>query len=179
MSNTILKLPIGDNAPDVVNAVVEIPRGSHNKYEFDEKLGVFKLDRVMYSQVRYPLEYAFIPETRAEDGDHMDAIIIGGDPVAMGCVVEMRPVGMLHMIDDDEKDFKVLGVQTQNPRLAHLNDIADVEAWNSHLLKEIVHFFETYKHLEGKHTKISGWGDAAEAKAEIKKAQEVYKKESH
>jgi inorganic pyrophosphatase len=177
MTDPISNLPIGDKAPDIVNAVVEIPRGSHNKYEFDEKLGVFKLDRVLYSQVHYPLDYGFIPETRSEDGDHLDIMVIGGDPLPQGCVAEVRPVAMLNMIDGGEKDFKILGVQVKNPRLAHLNTLEDIEKWNSHLLKEIVHFFETYKHLEGKLTDIQGWADADTAKAEIKKAQATYKKE--
>src|SRR4051812_1819109 len=134
MNDPISNLPIGDKAPDIVNAVIEIPQGSHNKYEFDEKLAVFKLDRVLYSPIHYPLDYGFIPGTRSDDGDHLDIMVIGGYPLPQGCVVEARPVAMLRMIDGGEEDFKILGVQVKNPRLAHLNGLEDIEKWNSHLL---------------------------------------------
>ena len=98
MSTTIQNLPIGDKAPDIVNAVIEVPQGSQNKYEFDEKFGVFKLDRVLYSPVHYPLDYGFIPETRSEDGDHLDVLVIGSDPLFTGCVLEVRPIAIMNMI---------------------------------------------------------------------------------
>ena len=170
----IHNLPIGKKSPDVFNAVIEISRGSHNKYEYDEELGVLKLDRVLYSPVHYPLDYGFIPETRSEDGDHLDAMVIGGDPVFPGCLVEVRPLGFLKMIDAGEEDFKILGVQKQNPRFENLKDIKDVESWNPHFLKEVVHFFEVYKNLQNKEVKIMGWGNAEEAKEEIRKAQAAY-----
>jgi inorganic pyrophosphatase len=179
MSSPWENVPIGDKAPEVINAVIEIAKGSQNKYEFDEKLGVFKLDRVIYSSYRYPLDYGFIPQTRSEDGDHLDVLIIGGEALIMGCVSEVRPIGLLGMIDGGEPDAKVLGVQANDPRFSHIKDIKDVEASNPHLLKEIVNFFETYKTLEKKEVKITGWSDAAAAKEEIKKAQEVYKQENH
>lgn len=178
MSNIYEKLPIGKKAPYEVTAVIEIPRGSHNKYEFDEELGVFALDRVLFSQVRYPLDYGFIPGTRSDDGDHLDIMVIGGDPLFPGCVTAARPVALLQMVDDGEKDYKVLAVQVKNPRLIHIETLADVEAWNSHLLKEVQHFMESYKHLEGKHTKIEGWQDADAARAEIIRAQAAYEAET-
>ena len=178
MSNPIHELGIGKNAPDEVLGVIEIPQGSHNKYEYDEELGVFMLDRVLYSRVHYPLDYGFIPGTRSEDGDHLDIMVIGSDPLPQGCVVLARPVAMLEMIDGGEKDYKILAVQVKNPRLTHLQDLADVEAWNGHLLKEIVHFMESYKHLEGKQTEIAGWKDAAAARAEIVSAQAAFVAES-
>lgn len=170
-------LPIGEHAPEAVNAVVEIPRGSQNKYEFDEALGVVKLDRVLHSPVHYPLDYGFIPETRSPDGDHLDVLIIGngGDPVFSGCMVEVRPLGLLKMIDDGEEDFKILGAQVKNPRLAELRDLKDVEVYNGHLLKEIAHFFSVMKELEGKKVEILGWEGASAAKEEITKAQQAYK----
>ena len=171
----ILHLPIGDKVPEVVNAVVEIPKGSHNKYEFDEKLGVFALDRVLYSPLHYPLDYGFIPETRSEDGDHLDIMIMGSDPVFVGCVVAARPIGLLKMIDGGEEDFKILAVQKDNPRFAKIKDIKDVEAWNDHLLKEISHFFQVYKDLQGKEVELLGWGNAEKAYEEIKRAQEMYR----
>ena len=172
MENIYEALPLGEKAPEVVNVVIEIPKGSHNKYEFDENLGVFRLDRVLYSPFHFPLDYGFIPRTRSEDGDHLDALVMGSDPTFTGCLVEVRPVGILHMIDSGERDFKVLTVQKGNPRFDGIHDIKDVEP---HLLKEIAHFMEHYKDLQGKKVETNGWGNADEAKAEIKKAAEAYK----
>jgi inorganic pyrophosphatase len=171
-------IPLGEKAPEIINVVIEIPKGSQNKYEFNEKLGVFGLDRVLYSPFHYPLDYGFIPQTRSEDGDHLDALVIGSDPLPQGCVVEVRPIGLLRMIDQGEEDFKILAVQKRNPRLDQITDISDLEKSQPHLLKEVSHFFETYKQLEKKEVELRGWGDAAVAKEEIKKAAEVYKKET-
>jgi len=170
-------ISLGDKAPDVINVVIEIPKGSRNKYEFDEKLGVFKLDRVLHTAFRYPLDYGFIPETRSEDGDHGDALVIGGDSLSLGAVVAVRPVGILNMIDSGDPDAKILAVQANNPHFDMIKDIKDVEAYDPHLLKEIVHFFEHYKDLQGKKVETKGWGDAAAAKAEIKKSAEAFQKE--
>jgi inorganic pyrophosphatase len=173
------KVPIGDKAPEVINVVIEIPKGSKNKYEFDEKLGLFKLDRVMHSSYQYPLDYGFIPETRSEDGDHLDVLVMGGDPLFVGCVAEVRPIALMHMIDSGEPDAKILAVQMGDPRYGAFKDLKNVEAANPHLLKELVNFFETYKKLQNKEVTVSGWSDAAAAKEEIKKAQAVYKQENH
>jgi inorganic pyrophosphatase len=169
-------VPLGEKAPESINVIIEIARGSNNKYEFDEHLGIFKLDRVLYSPFFYPLDYGFIPQTRSEDGDHLDALVIGSEPVAMGCLVEARPIGLFRMIDGGDPDFKILAVQEKNPRFDKIKDIADVEAWNPHLLKEVSHFFMTYKDLQGKKVEVLGWDNAVAAKAEIVKAAEVYKK---
>ncbi len=173
------KVPLGEKAPEVINVIIEIPKGSKNKYEFDEKLGIFKLDRVLHSSYQYPLDYGFIPGTRSEDGDHLDALVMGGEALFTGCLVEVRPIGLLNMIDSGEPDAKVLAVQVGDPRFSEIKDIKDIEASNPHLLKEVVNFFETYKILQKKEVKISGWSDAAAAKEEIKKAQAVYEKEAH
>lgn len=170
-------VPIGKNAPESINVVIEIPRGSQNKYEFDEKLGLFKLDRVQYSAFYYPLDYGFIPETRSEDGDHLDALILGGEPLFPGCIVEARVIGMLHMIDSGEPDAKILAVQAQNMSFDTIKDIKDIETYQPHLLKQIVHFYEHLKDLKGKKVECKGWDGIEAAKAEIKKAQEVYAKE--
>lgn len=167
-------VPIGKKSPEVVNAVVEIPKGSHNKYEFDEELGIIKLDRVLYSPVFYPLDYGFIPETRSEDGDHLDIMIIGGDPVFVGCVVAARPIGLLKMIDGGEEDFKILAVQKDNPRLDSVKDIKDIESSNPHLLKEIAHFFKVYKDLQGKKVELGDWESAEKAREEIVRAQKMF-----
>jgi len=169
-------VPLGDKAPDVVNVIIEIQKGSQNKYEFDEALGVFKLDRVLYSPFHYPLDYGFIPQTRSEDGDHLDALVIGSDPVPLGTLVAARPIGLFRMIDSGDPDFKILAVQKANPRFDTLTDLADVEKWQPHLLKEIAHFFERYKDLQGKKVEIQGWDNAAAAKDAIKAAAEAYNK---
>lgn len=167
-------LGAGKNAPEVVTTVVEIAKGSHNKYEYDEETGVFKLDRVLYSPMHYPLDYGFIPQTRSEDGDHLDMLIIGSDPVFPGCVVDVRPIGVFHMIDSGEADAKILGVQAKNPRLDSIKDLSDIETHNPHLLKEIAHFFKVYKDLQGKTVEIQGWKGRDAAIEEIKKSQSAY-----
>jgi inorganic pyrophosphatase len=168
------KVPLGSKAPEVINVIIEIPKGSQNKYEFDEELGVFKLDRVIYSSYHYPLDYGFIPETRSEDGDHGDALVIGGDPVIIGAVVKARPVAMLNMIDSGDPDAKILAVQADNPRFDNIKDLKDIQTYNPHLLKEIENFFATYKQLQGKKVELNGWVDAKAAKEEIKKSAAVY-----
>src|SRR5579862_7134315 len=107
-------IPLGEKAPEMVNVVIDIPKGSQNKYEYDEKLGIFKLDRVLYTLFHFPMDYGFIPGTRSEDGDHLDAFVIGSDPVPTGIIVEIRPVALIRMIDSGEPDFKVIGVQAAN-----------------------------------------------------------------
>jgi inorganic pyrophosphatase len=177
MENIYETIPLGEKAPEVINVIIEIPKNSHNKYELDEKLGVIKLDRVFYSPFYYPLDYGFIPQTRSEDGDHLDALVIGSDPVPTGVLVEARPIGILYMVDSGEPDAKILCVQAKNPRFDTIKDFADIEAWQPHLLKEVAHFYEHYKDLQGKKVDLSkGWGDKAAAFAEIKKAGEAYKK---
>ena len=169
-------ISIGEKTPDVVNVVVEIPQGSQNKYEFDEKSGVFKLDRVLFTAFRYPLDYGFIPETRSEDGDHADALIIGTEPVPLGTVVPARPIAILNMIDSGEADAKILAVQDKNPRFDTIKDLKDIQALNPHLLREIEHFFGIYKELEGKETETRGWRSAEDARRVLVTASERFKK---
>ncbi len=170
-------VPVGEKAPEIVNVIIDIPKGSQNKYEYDETLGVFKLDRVLYTPFHFPLDYGFIPATRSEDGDHLDAFVIGSDPVPMGCVVEIRPIGLIKMIDSGEPDFKVVGVQARNPRFDTIKDLKDLEIIMPHLMKETTHFLSHYKDLQNKKVEIQGWDDAAAAKAEIEKAEKAYSEE--
>lgn len=170
-------IKIGNKSPKEVNIVIEIPKNSQNKYEFDETTGAIHLDRVLFSPMHYPADYGFIPETRSEDGDHLDALVLGSDPTFPGCVLKMRPIGILKMIDSGEEDFKILGVQVDNPRYEDVKDLKDI---HGHSLKEIGHFFQAYKELEGKKTQIKGWGNAKEAKKEIEDAikREALRKKS-
>ena len=172
---SLLNVKIGDKAPEVFNAVVEIPKDSQNKYEIDKQTGMVSLDRVLYSPMHYPADYGFVPETKTEDGDPADVMILGNDPLFPGCVVRVRPIGILKMIDAGEQDNKILGVQADNPRFDSIKDISDIEKFHTHHLKEIAHFFQTYKELQGKKVEILGWENAESAKKEIAKARKMYK----
>src|SRR3989344_9519708 len=174
---SLLNVKIGDKAPEIFNAVVEIPKDSQNKYEIDKQTGMVSLDRVLYSPMHYPADYGFIPETKAEDGDPADVMILGNDSLFPGCVVRVRPIGLLNMIDAGEQDDKIIGVQANNPRFDSIKDIPDVEKSHAHHLKEIAHFFQTYKELQGKKVEIIGWRNAEAAKKEIEKARKMYRNE--
>jgi inorganic pyrophosphatase len=143
--------------PEVVEVVVEIPRGSRNKYEWDETAGVFRLDRVLASAVHYNFDYGFISDTRAGDGDHTDALLLIDEPTFPGCRVWARPIGGLEMRDDKGPDFKVLCVAVADPHQGHVERLDQVRP---HRLVEIEHFFNTYKLLEAKETDVVGWRDA-------------------
>jgi inorganic pyrophosphatase len=140
-----LKVKLGKNAPEQINAIVEIPYGSHNKYELDEETGVIKLDRVLHSPLFFPFEYGFIPETHADDGDHLDILVVNNSPLFVGCLVEVRPVGVLKMSDENGIDDKIISVVIANP---HFQQIAEIDNLHPHVLREISHFFEQYKKLE-------------------------------
>ena len=155
------KLPIGGHAPDVVNAVIEIPQGSVNKYEYDQQLHVFRLDRTLHSPVHYPGDYGFIPSTLGNDGDPLDVLVLVDKPSFTGCVMEVRPIGVLRMVDQGEGDEKILCVVSSDPVYGEVNDCSQVFP---HILREIEHFFSIYKSLEGKKTEIAGWSDAAAAR---------------
>jgi len=166
-----LALPIGDGAPNEVNAVIEIPRGQTNKYEYDKKLNVFLLDRNLYSPVHYPGDYGFIPSTLSLDGDPLDVLVLVDAPSFPGCLMTVRPIGMLEMIDQGKEDEKILAVGTNNPLFNNMHDYSKLYP---HLLLEIEHFFSVYKELEAKTTKIVGWQDAARARATVSECQERY-----
>jgi inorganic pyrophosphatase len=153
--------PSASDFPGVVEVVVEIPRGSRNKYEYDEEAGVFRLDRVLASAVHYNFDYGFIEGTRAGDGDHTDALLLIDEPTFPGCRVWARPIGGLEMRDDMGEDFKVLCVAVADPHQAHVEDLDQVRP---HRLVEIEHFFNTYKMLESKETDVVGWRDAERAR---------------
>lgn len=141
-----LRLDIGDESPDIVTAVIEIPQGSSNKYEYDEKLQVFRLDRNLYSPLRYPACYGFIPQALADDGDPLDILIVGERPTFPGCVYDALPIGLFRMVDQGKLDEKVLAYATANPRLHGTPEYTEIQP---HILREIEHFFSTYKFLEG------------------------------
>ncbi|HEX8391057.1 MAG TPA: inorganic diphosphatase [Longimicrobium sp.] len=158
------ELEPGPDAPDRMHVVVEIPRGSRNKYELDKNTGMFKLDRLLYSSVHYPGDYGFFPQTYAQDDDPLDAIVMTTVPTFPGCIIEVRPIGIFRMTDKDEMDEKVLCVPARDPlydEYARLTDVAP------HFLREVEHFFSVYKDLEGGRVHPMGWEDEASARAVI------------
>lgn len=138
----------------IVEALIEIPTGSQNKYEFDKETGRVKLDRVLFSPMHYPTEYGYIENTLAEDGDPLDILVMTSFPTFPGCVIDARVIGVLLMADDKGKDEKLLAVPTEDPRFKDVHTLQDVPA---HKLKEISHFFQVYKDLENKKVEIEGW----------------------
>ena len=150
------ELPAGPELPHVVNAVIEIPKGSAHKYEYDKDLNVFKLDRTLYSPVHYPGAYGFIPQTLAEDGDPLDVVVIIDGPTFTGCLIEVRPLGVLVMRDDMGLDHKILAVPVSDPRMREVHGLQHLP---SHYLKEVDYFFNIYKELEGKKSDTYGWED--------------------
>ncbi len=162
-----LELPVGAKAPDLVNAVIEIPLDGISKYEYDKELHVFRLDRNLYSPVHYPGDYGFIPSTLGDDGDPLDVLVLVDTPSFPGCVLKVRPIGVLEMIDQGEGDEKILCVGEGNPRYNDVKNYTDVYP---HILREIKHFFSIYKDLEEKIVEVNGWKDAEFAKAKIVEA---------
>ena len=158
---------------EVFEVVVEIPQGSMNKYEIDHDSGEVWLDRHLFAATVYPAEYGFFPDTLAEDGDPLDALVLLEDPTFPGCHIRARPVAVLEMSDEAGRDLKVLCVPAGDPRWAHVNDRGDVDEF---LLAEVRHFFEVYKDLEpGKEATIGGWSGRETALAAIGAAKDAHR----
>lgn len=155
-----------------IETIIEIPKGSRNKYEYDLKNKCFRLDRMLFSSIHYPCDYGFIPETLAEDGDPMDVLVLVQEATFPGCHIQCRPIGMLEMSDEKGKDVKVLCVPTTDPKLRHIVSLKDV---SEGLLDEIEHFFTTYKNLEHKETVIHGWQDVQETMTVIENARKAFR----
>jgi inorganic pyrophosphatase len=143
-----------------VDAIVEIPRGSRNKYEFDPSSGSIRLDRVLFASLHYPGDYGFIIGTRCDDGDPLDVLILVEEPTFPGCRVKVRPIGVLQMQDDGHEDEKILGVPVADPRFDEVTDLKDLP---HHWLDEVENFFSSYKSLEGTPASTGEWKGAAEA----------------
>jgi len=167
------QLPAGHNVPDVLNCVVEVPKGGSLKFEYDEHYETFVLDRVLHSPLFYPCDYGFIPQTRSDDGDHLDVLIAVTLPSFPGAVIPARPVGMLKMVDDKGQDYKILAVPIGDPRFKEVERLEDL---GEHIPKEIRHFFEIYKTLEKKMVNVLGWSGVEEAKEEVLRCIEMFKK---
>ena len=146
--------------PQKVHVIIEIPRGSENKYEVDKETGMLKLDRPLFSSVHYPGDYGYITKTLWEDGDPLDIIVFTSHPVYPLTLAKVRVLGVINMIDGKESDFKIIGVYDSDPRFFEYQDLADIP---KHKIRETVHFFESYKKLQGKEVKILKVGDKKEA----------------
>ena len=163
----------GPDSPEVIHAVIENPTGTENKYEYDKDKESVVLDRVLYSSINYPGDYGFIPQAYYEDEDPMDILVLTTHSTFPGCVIEVRPVGILYMDDDGEQDDNIIAVPNEDPRWDNVQDLDDV---NEHKKEEIAEFFKTYKNLEPKkEVEIEGMGDKQEAHKAIGKSQELYK----
>lgn len=165
-------LSSGPNAPEIVYAVVEVPKGSRNKYEYSKRAGVIKLDRVLYSPLHYPGDYGFIPQTYFEDGDPMDILVMMNEPTFPGCVIEARPLAIFKMIDSGEPDYKILAVPATDPSFQDYKKFDDVPR---HFPREVEHFFMVYKQLQGAQVKNEGWGDTSEAHDSVRRSMQMYR----
>ncbi len=155
MAIDLENLPIGEEAPRVVNALVEVPVGSRNKYEYESELGVIVRDRVLPGAVRYPTDYGFVPSTLTDRGDALDIVVAAYDPAFPGCLVRVRPIGALRMKDSKGEEHNVFAVPDDDPRFAQIGALEDLPNEN---LREIEQFFEAYKRLEGdEEAQIRGW----------------------
>lgn len=164
-------IPVGPAVPDEINVVIEIPRGSRNKYELDKETGLFRFDRLLYSAVYYPGDYGFIPRTLADDDDPLDVLVMVTVPTFPGCLVLVRPVGVFEMSDEKGNDEKILAVPVEDPLWNEYQELADVP---KHFLREVEHFFAIYKDLEGVRTNIIGWKDRDVAREMILTAVKNY-----
>jgi inorganic pyrophosphatase len=167
--NLLHDIPAG--TADVMNVIIEIPKFSKNKYEIDKETGLIALDRVMHTGQDYPFDYGFVPQTLFDDGDALDVVLLTTYPLAPGILVKARPVAIMEMIDGGERDDKVVAVPVDDPRF---DDITDLDSLNKHFVKEMTHFFETYKKLQKKEVQVGAWHGAAEAKAAFVKSCELY-----
>lgn len=156
----------------VVNAIIEIPKGRRNKFEYDKKLGVFKLDRHLYSSSFYPGDYGFVPQTLAEDGDPLDVLVMVNEATFPGCLIETRIIGLFKMQDRGDNDYKLLGVPNNDPLFDEFTELAHTP---KHFLREVSHFFETYKQLEGVEVVAQGWDDKYNAVSIVDAAIERFK----
>ncbi len=151
----------GKNVPDVVNAIIEIPRYSRAKYELDKETGLLRLDRVLFSAVYYPANYGFVPQTYCDDNDPLDILVLSQIDIQPLCMVEAKIIGVMRMLDQGEADDKLIAVCANDMSVAHYNDISEL---SPHFIEELRHFFEEYKKLENKEVKVENFQNARLAK---------------
>jgi inorganic pyrophosphatase len=168
-----MMIPPGTGDPDVANTIVEIPKGRRTKFEVDKATGLIKMDRYLYSSTMYPGDYGFVPQTLAEDGDPSDILVMVNEPTFSGCLIEARIVGIFKMRDKGQNDFKLLAVPHKDPLFA---DIRKLEEVPHHFLREVEHFFSTYKQLEGVTIEPLGWGSVEDGITEVRASIERFRK---
>ena len=161
----------GPDSPGTVRMVVEIRKGSSNKYEYDASLGVFRLTRALYSPMHYPGDYGFVPGTIAEDNEPLDVLSLVTNPTFTGCLVYARPVALLDMLDGTDVDHKIIAVPARDPRYDNIRAAADIEP---HVRRELEYFFEIYKYLEGRTMQTRCWGDREDAQKVIDESRSRY-----
>lgn len=167
-------IPRGKNIPQEFNVIIEIPKGSFNKYEIDKETGLIALDRANYSAAPYPFDYGYVPQTLWGDGDPLDVILLTTYPLFPGILVKARPVAVMDMTDTGESDAKIIAVPVDDKRFEDIHDLPDL---NKHNLKEFTHFWETYKELkkgEKGTVTINGIHDKAQALADISESMRLY-----
>jgi len=170
-NRTLWDIDPGPDCPAVVRIVVEIGKNSSNKYEYDPHLRLFRLDRTLYSPMHFPGDYGFIPGTIADDEEPIDVLVLVEHPSFPGCLIRVRPVGMLDMLEGSRYDHKILAVPEHSPRYEQIQGLEDLPP---HVLTEVQHFFEIYKELEGKTVEMKGWQNLAEARTAIQKSRSRY-----
>ena len=161
----------GKRAPEIIDCIIEVPRGSHNKYELDKKTGLLRLDRVLYSAVFYPANYGFIPRTYCDDKDPLDILVLGQEQVVPMCILTARPIGLMQMVDDNEEDDKIIAIHEHDPAFTHYRDISHLP---EHTLNELQRFFEDYKALEHKNVRIERFLGRIDAQNIIAKSLRLY-----
>ncbi|HEY0298268.1 MAG TPA: inorganic diphosphatase [Arachidicoccus sp.] len=162
----------GKNAPELVNAVIEIPQGSRLKYEIDKPTGLLKLDRVIYSSFHYPANYGFIAQTYGEDKDPLDILVISSMSIQPLCIVEAKVIGVMQMLDGGEGDDKIIAVAANDPGINYYENIEELP---KHFFSELRHFFEEYKVLENKTVKVEEFGNKAQALKIIEESMAAYR----
>lgn len=167
--NLLHDIPAGTASE--MNVIIEIPKFSKNKYEIDKETGLIALDRVMHTSQDYPFDYGFVPQTLFDDGDALDVVVLTTHPLAPGILVKVRPVAIMEMTDGGERDDKVVGVPIDDPRFDDVKDIGDL---NKHFIKEMTHFFETYKKVQNKVVEVGEWKDKSAAEVAFTRSREMY-----
>lgn len=165
------EISAGKDVPNIINVIIECPKGSKNKYEIDKETGLIKLDRAMKTSQDYPFDYGFVPQSYWDDGDALDVVLLATYPLAPGILVEARPIGIMNMVDCGEGDDKIIAVPKSDPRFDEILDLGDV---NKHTLKEMQHFFETYKTIDDKVVIVNGFKDKQAALVAIEKGLKLY-----
>lgn len=170
--NLLHDVPAGSK--EEMNVIIEIPKFSKNKYEIDKTTGMIALDRVMHSAQDYPFDYGFVPQTLFDDGDALDVVLMTTYPLAPGILVKARPVAIMEMIDGGDRDDKIVAVPVDDPRFDGVQDLEDI---NPHFIKEMTHFFETYKKVQNKEVTVGKWSGKSEAQSAFQKSRDLYEKD--